>query len=103
YGYRAHGRYLPEAGLRFNPAKLLLDPYARAIDRPLRGAAWQYAYPLGNPEQDRKLDTSDNAPGAAKCIVHDTHFDWGDDRPPFTPWEDTVFYEVHVRGFTRQM
>ncbi|HVZ43745.1 MAG TPA: glycogen debranching protein GlgX [Ramlibacter sp.] len=103
YGLRAHGPYDPLAGQRFNANKVLLDPYARALDRPLRGAAWQYAYKLGNPEQDRRLDATDNAPHAAKCVVVDGSFDWEDDAPPRTPWEDTVFYEVHVRGFTQQM
>jgi isoamylase len=103
YGIRAHGPYDPVAGQRFNPNKLLLDPYARAIDRPLRGAAWQYAYKLGNPEFDQKLDTADNAASAAKCLVVDPAFDWGGDRRPGVPMADTVFYEVHVRGFTQQM
>jgi glycogen operon protein len=103
YGYRVHGRYEPQAGLRFNPRKLLLDPYARAIDRPLHGAPWQYAYALGKPEQDRRPDPADNASSAAKSIVVDPAFDWGDDQRPGTPWQDTVFYELHVRGFTKQM
>lgn len=103
YGLRVHGPYEPESGLRFNPHKLLLDPYARALDRPLHGAAWQYAYPLGQEEQDLQADTTDNAHGAAKCVVVDPHFDWGADRPPRTPWEDSVIYEVHVRGFTKCM
>jgi glycogen operon protein len=103
YGLRAHGPYEPDAGLRFNPAKLLLDPYARALDRPLRGAAWQYAYRIGNPDQDHRLDPTDNAAAAAKCIVVDAAFDWEGDRPPGTSWEDTVFYEMNVRGFTKQM
>ena len=103
YGIRVHGAYEPEQGLRANPHKLLLDPYARALDRPLRGAAWQYAYRLGHEDQDLAIDTADNAAQAAKCIVVDGAFDWGNDAPPRTPWEDSVFYEVHVRGFTRQM
>jgi len=103
YGLRAHGRYDPQAGLRFNPHKLLLDPYARAIDRPLHGAAWQYAYKLGHPDLDRKLDTADNAAAAAKCVVVDAAFDWGGDRHPLTAREDTVFYELHVRGFTQTL
>lgn len=103
YALRVHGPYDPEAGLRFNPHKLLLDPYARALDRPLRGAAWQYAYPLGNPDFDLRLDAVDNASAAAKCVVVDPAFDWGHDQRPCTPWEDTIFYEVHVRGFTKLM
>ncbi len=103
YGFRVHGPYDPEAGLRCNPHKLLLDPYAHAIDRPLHGASWQYAYTLGSTERDLKMDTTDNSAEAAKCLVVDPHFDWGDDAPPRTPLENSVFYEVHVRGFTRQM
>ncbi|HWI80406.1 glycogen debranching protein GlgX [Ramlibacter sp.] len=103
YGLRVHGPYDPPRGVRCNPHKLLLDPYARAIDRPLRGAAWQYAYKLGGPDRDLKIDTVNNAAGAAKCLVVDPAFDWEDDAPPRIPMEDTVFYETHVRGFTMQM
>ncbi|WP_332815527.1 glycogen debranching protein GlgX [Ramlibacter sp.] len=103
YGLRVQGPYQPAQGLRCNPHKLLLDPHARALDRPLRGGAWQYGYTLGGPARDLAMDTVDNAAGAAKCVVLDTAFDWGDDRRPGTPMADTVFYEVHVRGFTRLM
>ncbi len=103
YGLRVHGPYEPAQGLRCNPHKLLLDPYTRALDRPLRGGAWQYAYTLGSTERDLVMDTADNAAGAAKSVVTDPAFDWGEDRPPAIPWEDTVFYEVHVRGFTKLM
>jgi isoamylase len=103
YGLRVHGPYDPQHGWRCNPHKLLLDPYARALDRPLRGAAWQYAYPLGQERRDLQMDTQDNGALAAKCIVVDPHFDWGDDTHPGTPMEETVFYEVHVRGFTELM
>jgi glycogen operon protein len=103
YGLRVHGPYDPLHGWRCNPNKLLLDPYARAIDRPLRGAAWQYAYPLGHEKRDLFMDPADNGAGAAKCVVVDPRFDWGDDRHPATPMEDSVFYEMHVRGFTRQL
>jgi isoamylase len=103
YGLRVHGPYQPQNGLRCNPNKLLLDPYAKALDRPLRGGAWQYGYTLGGPARDLAMDTADNGAGAAKCVVLDTGFDWGDDRRPGIPLEDTVFYEVHVRGFTKLM
>jgi glycogen operon protein len=103
YGLRVHGPYEPLHGWRCNPNKLLLDPYARAIDRPLRGAAWQYAYPLGHEKRDLFMDTADNGALAAKCVVVDPAFDWGGDSHPATPMEDSVFYEVHVRGFTRLM
>jgi isoamylase len=103
YGLRVHGPYHPQDGLRCNPNKLLLDPYAKALDRPLRGGAWQYGYTLGGPARDLAMDTADNGAGAAKCVVLDSAFDWGDDRKPDIPLEDTVFYEVHVRGFTKLM
>ena len=103
YGLRVHGPYDPLHGWRCNPNKLLLDPYAKAIDRPLRGAAWQYAYPLGNEKRDLLMDQADNGALAAKSVVVDPAFDWGDDRHPATPMEDSVFYEVHVRGFTKQL
>ncbi len=103
YGLRVHGPYEPEAGLRCNPAKLLLDPYARALDRPLHGAAWQYAYQLGNEDQDLLADATDNGAEAAKCVVVDNGFDWGDDAPPATPMARTVCYEAHVKGFTKQL
>jgi isoamylase len=103
YGFRVHGPYEPAQGLRCNPHKLLLDPYARALDRPLRGGAWQYAYTLGSNERDLAMDTADNAAGATKCQVFDPTFDWQGDRRLAIPWEDTVFYELHVRGFTKLM
>ncbi|WP_239027231.1 glycogen debranching protein GlgX [Ramlibacter algicola] len=103
YGVRVHGPYQPQQGLRCNPNKLLLDPYARQLDRPLRGGSWQYAYTLGGPARDLAMDASDNAAGAAKCVVLDPAFDWGEDRRPQVPMADTVFYEVHVRGFTKLM
>ena len=103
YGYRVHGRYEPDAGLRCNPHKLLLDPYARAIDRILHGAGWQYAYKLGTPERDLKMHATNNGSVAGKCVVVDPAFDWGADKPPGIPMQDTVIYETHVRGFTMQM
>ena len=103
YGLRVHGPYDPEAGLRCNPAKLLIDPYARALDRPLRGAAWQYAYKLGEAQQDLVREDSDNAADAAKSVVVHSSFDWGDDAPPATPLAHSVMYEVHVKGFTQQL
>jgi isoamylase len=103
YGLRVHGPYDPEAGQRCNPAKLLLDPYARALDRPLHGAASQYAYVLGNQEQDLARDDTDNAAEAAKCVVVVDDFDWGDDQPPATPMAQSVMYEAHVKGFTMRL
>jgi glycogen operon protein len=103
YGIRVHGPYEPNNGWRCNPYKLLLDPYAKQIDRPLRGASWQYGYPLGQDKRDLHMDTRDNALHTAKCVVVDPAFDWGDDRHPEVPLEDSVVYEINVRGFTKQM
>jgi glycogen operon protein len=103
YGLRVHGPYEPLHGWRCNPDKLLLDPYARAVDRPMRGGAHQYAYTLGSEERDLVPDTTDNGAKVAKCIVVDPSFDWGDDRHPAIPMADSVLYEVHVRGFTKLM
>lgn len=103
YGLRVHGPLEPAAGLRFNPAKLLLDPYARSVDRPLRGDASQLAYVPGHEDEDLSLDDADNGATAAKARVVRSQFDWGDDRRPSFAPEDTVFYELHVRGFTRLM
>ena len=103
YGLRVHGPYAPEEGMRFNPSKLLLDPYAMAIDRPLQGMPDQYGYELEAEEQDLTIDTAhDNGATLPKAVVLDRNFDWGADRPPNTPWDATVFYEVHVKGFTQQ-
>jgi len=103
YGLRAHGPYEPAAGLRFNPARLLLDPWARAIDRPLHSAPGLFAYPLGQAEGDLLQAEDDNAADAPKCRLVRNAFDWGDDAPPRIAPEDTVFYEVHVKGFTQNM
>ncbi|HSV79109.1 MAG TPA: glycogen debranching protein GlgX [Ramlibacter sp.] len=103
YGLRVHGPYDPPHGWRCNPYKLLLDPYAKQLDRPLRGASWQYGYPLGQDKRDLHMDTRDSAAHAARCVVVDPAYDWGGDRRPDIPMEDSVFYEVHVRGFTKRM
>ena len=106
YGLRAHGPWRPERGLRFNPAKLLVDPYARAIVAPGRRDGVWLAAPehLGHDaEHPLQPDPRDNAATALKCrVVADTPFDWGDDRPPRTPLADTVLCELHVKGYTRQ-
>jgi len=100
YGYRVHGPYAPAEGLRFNPAKLLLDPYAKAIARQLTWCDEMFAYRIGDPMEDLSFDDRDNAGAAPLAAVIDPAFTWGDDRPPRTPWHDTVIYETHVRGFT---
>ena len=101
YGYRVHGPYAPEQGHRFNPHKLLLDPYARMIEGPLRWSDAHFGYRVGHRREDLSFDTRDNAIGAYKARVVDPAFTWGDDRPPRTPWKDTVIYEAHVKGMTR--
>ena len=98
YGYRAHGPWLPENALRYNPNKLLLDPYARAVVGPSHGHSAQLG-PEGPGEGNGALDS---APFAPKAVVVDEAFDWGDDRPPRVPWRDTVIYELHVKGFTQR-
>jgi isoamylase len=103
YGYRVHGPYEPARGLRFNPAKLLIDPYAKAIDGVVDWAhdANVYPYvPTGSPEDDLELDDEDDAAAIPKAVVTDDAFLWEGDRPPRVPFADTVIYETHVKGFT---
>ena len=100
YGYRVSGPYEPERGERFNPAKLLIDPYARALSGPLNWDAPVFGYALGNPGADLKRDEQDDAWGVPKSVVTASFFDWGNDRPPLTPVHQTVIYELHVKGFT---
>ena len=103
YGYRVHGPYDPASGHRFNPNKLLIDPYAKSIEgQILWDAANVLPYvPTGEEDADLELDDEDDAEAIPKCIVVDPHFDWEDDAPPDTPWNETVIYEAHVKGFTR--
>ena len=98
YGYRVHGPYDPAAGHRFNPHKLILDPYAKAIGRDLGWDDSLFGYPIG--KDDRTPDERDSAPFAPLASVIDTAFTWGDDRPPRTPWHKTLIYEAHVKGLT---
>jgi isoamylase len=100
YGYRVHGPYAPEAGHRFNPYKLLLDPYAKEIRGTLRWSDAHFGYRLGHKTPDLSLNRRNNARYMPKCVVVDPSFNWGDDRPPAIPWHDTVIYEMHVKGFT---
>ena len=100
YGYRIHGPYEPEAGHRFNPNKLLIDPYAKMLHGSLRWSDAHYAYRIGSNRGDLSFDRRDNARMMPKCAVVDTAFTWGDDRRPKRPWADTLIYELHVRGFT---
>ena len=100
YGYRVHGPHDPWNGHRFNPAKLLLDPYAKAIDGTIRWSDSLFGYPIGHPDADLAQDDRDSAAGMPKSVVIDPAFTWGDDRPPRIPWSETVIYEMHVKGFT---
>ncbi len=102
YGYRVHGPYDPAAGSRFNPKKLLLDPYAKYIRGTLRLTDSQFGYRIGHPKADLSMDRRNNARYMPKSMVVDTAFNWDDDRPPRIPWQDTLIYEVHVKGFTVQ-
>jgi len=101
YGYRVHGPYTPEQGHRFNPNKIVLDPYARSIGRDVRWADELFGYHVGDTEADLSCDGRDNAAYAPLAVITDTAYTWGDDRPPRTPWNKTVIYELHVKGFTR--
>ncbi len=100
YGYRVHGPYRPDEGHRFNPNKLLLDPYAKAIAGAPRWSDALYGYTVGSKREDLSFDRRDSAPGMPRCKVIDPAFTWGDDRRPEVPWHDMVIYEAHVRGLT---
>ena len=104
YGYRVHGRYDPEHGLRFNASKLLIDPYAKAIDGVVDWDAANvlpYLPGTGAADADLTIDESDSAPAIPRSVVIDPAFDWENDVPPNTPWQETVIYEAHVKGFTK--
>src|SRR5579872_7445489 len=103
YGYRVHGPYEPAKGHRFNPNKVLLDPYATAIGRDLQWDDTLFGYKIGDPTADLSLDDRDNSTTAPLAMVLDTAFTWGDDRPPRTPWQKTLIYEAHVKGLTKRM
>ena len=100
YGYRVHGPYEPALGHRFNPNKLLLDPYARALSGTLRWNDVLYGYRVGGPREDLSFDRRDSARYMPKCRVVESAFTWNHDRHPRTSWEETIIYEMHVRGFT---
>ena len=102
YGYRVHGPYQPLKGHRFNANKLLLDPYAKAIDGEMEWHDHHYGYRLNQNDNDLVIDQRNGAPGMILGKVIDPAFNWCDDHPPRTPWHDTVLYELHVKGFTMQ-
>ncbi len=99
YMYRAYGPYQPETGLRFNPNKLLLDPYARAISGKIDWQSSLFAYDTGKAD-DLIMDGKDDSGGTPKCVVIDPSFDWENDSPPSIPWPKSIIYETHVRGCT---
>lgn len=101
YGYRVHGPYEPECGLRYNANKLLLDPYTRAIARDVIWDDALFGYTIGHEDADLSFDKRDSAPFAPLGVVIDDRFKWGRDRRLRTPWSETVIYEAHVRGMTR--
>ncbi len=102
YGYRVFGPYDPEAGLRFNPHKLLIDPYAKAICGAVDWDDALFGYTIGDEYADLTIDERDSAPYMPRCVVIDGAFDWGVDRRPDTPLHQSVIYELHVKGFTQQ-
>jgi len=100
YGYRVHGPYAPDAGHRFNPNKLLLDPYAKQIVGQLKWAPQLFGYTIGHKDKDLSFDRRDSAGFMPRCAVIDPAFTWGQDRRPQVPWPQTVIYEAHVRGLS---
>ncbi len=100
YGYCLHGPYAPQEGHRFNAAKLLIDPYAKAIYGSLRWNDCLYGYVAGDSLQDLSFDSRNSAGWMPRCVVIDSAFTWNNDRPPRVPWNRTVIYECHVRGMT---
>jgi isoamylase len=97
YGYRVHGPYAPAEGHRCNPAKLLLDPYAKAVEGHVDWAEAVFPYRFGHPDSMNKVDSGPYMP---KAVVTNPFFDWANDRPPASPYHEAVIYEMHVRGFT---
>ncbi|SIT86667.1 glycogen debranching protein GlgX [Pontibaca methylaminivorans] len=100
YGYRVHGPYAPDAGHRFNPHKLLIDPYARALHGNLRWHDALFGYRVGHRDGDLSFDRRDSAFVMPKCVVVDPAHTWGNDIRPAHPWPETVIYEAHVKGIS---
>ncbi len=101
YGYRVYGPYEPQNGHRFNPHKLLIDPYAKAISGTIKWHDALFGYKIGDPEQDLSYNDTDSAPFIAKSVVVNHHFDWDGDKPPDVPYHKSIIYETHVKGFTK--
>jgi glycogen operon protein len=100
YGYRVHGPFAPEHGMRFNPHKVLFDPYGKAVGRPLTWDDSLFGYTIGHPAGDLSFDERDSAPFAPLSVVIEPAFTWGSARQPNTPWHKTLIYELHVKGFS---
>ena len=100
YGYRVHGPFDPHRGYRFNPNKLLIDPYAKAIAGTMQWHDSLFGYEVGHADEDLSFSTLDSGPYVPKSVVINPHFDWGNDRAPKIPYHNTIIYEVHVKGFT---
>ena len=101
YGYRAHGPYAPEEGHRFNPNKLLLDPYAKQLTGAIDWTEALHGYAVHSDEGDLSFDERDSAASMVKAVVTHDRYDWSDDVRPNTPWSETVIYEAHVKGLTK--
>jgi isoamylase len=102
YGYRVHGPYAPEAGHRFNPHKLLIDPYSKQLAGTFQWSDAHFGYRTGAKQEDLSFDRRDNARGMYKSVVLDTAHTWSHERAPKVAWENTVIYEAHVKGLTQQ-
>jgi isoamylase len=100
YGFRVHGPYEPNEGHRFNPSKLLLDPYAKAVSGPIRWSDAVYGYTIGHADEDLSRDPRDSADAMPRSVVVDPAFEWGEDRQLRTAWNRTLVYEAHVKGLT---
>ena len=101
YGYRVYGPYTPEKGLRFNPYKLLIDPYAKMLTMPIIGHNAMLGYKVGDEKQDLSFSRLNSAPYVPKCVVcADDDYDWGVLKKPKHPWDSEVIYETHLKGFT---
>ncbi|HYF03862.1 MAG TPA: glycogen debranching protein GlgX [Patescibacteria group bacterium] len=101
YGYRVHGPYEPQNGHRFNPNKLLIDPYAKAISGTIEWHDALFGYEMGHPDADLSFSKTDSAPFMPKCVVVDPHFDWKGDKAPKIAYHKSIIYETHVKGFTK--
>jgi isoamylase len=100
YGFRVQGPWAPNEGHRCNPRKLLLDPYARALEGDVTWSPAVYPYRVGGPDEDLTASEDDSAPYVPRSVVTNPYFDWSDDRPPRVSWHDTVIYEAHVKGIS---